>query len=87
MYVLRPLVTKVNKFLLQETFNKPSNVVDESLKTKNWHSFMHQCVLSFRVNRTTWFFVEIHQYKYKYQFERLAQKSMYSYKAVIKYFN
>ena len=35
MPVLTPIGTKVSKFVLQETFDQPSNVVDEPSKVEN----------------------------------------------------
>ena len=35
VHVLTPKWTKVSKFLLQETFDEPLNVVDEPSKVKN----------------------------------------------------
>ena len=34
MHVLTPIVTKVSKFVLYETFNEPLNVVDEASKAE-----------------------------------------------------
>ena len=35
VHVLTPIVTKVSKAALLETFNEPSNVIDEPSKAKN----------------------------------------------------
>ena len=34
MHVLTPIGTKINKFVLQETFDEPSNVVDKPSKVE-----------------------------------------------------
>ena len=37
---LAPIGIKVNKVVLQETFDEPSNAVGKPSKVENWHSFM-----------------------------------------------